>query len=312
MGKLQRTMRNTESQRTNAPPISSVAASIVNACARDGRGGSPTAVLADGEFSEAERRRIPVVLGTSHVVFVTTMDTDRIGLRFYTSTGELAGCGHGTVAALIFAASRTDRAAKEFVVAAGSREFAGRVVDRDGMPNAAFDPGTAELRGASAAERDLVRSVFGDDAGMAGQEISAASLGRARLLVSVRSRESLARLAPDLDRLRAGCDDLDLLGCYVYSAPGSAGRLAARMFAPSIGVGEDIANANSTACLAVHLAGRGFETVTVDMGDSLGHPATIAATVSTREGELRVLVGGDGYVAGTRELPLADLGPDCP
>jgi trans-2,3-dihydro-3-hydroxyanthranilate isomerase len=45
------------------------------------------------------------------------------------------------------------------------------------------------------------------------------------------------------------------------------------MFAPSIGVPEDIANANSTACLAAHL-GRGLA---VDMGDALGEPATILA-----------------------------------
>jgi len=88
----------------------------------------------------------------------------------------------------------------------------------------------------------------------------------------------VADLDPDLDRLRAATDRLGLLGCYVYSVPAADGRLAARMFAPSIGVPEDIANANSTACLAAHLAGAGRADIAVDMGDSLGSPATVTAT----------------------------------
>ncbi|MFD0530238.1 PhzF family phenazine biosynthesis protein [Kitasatospora arboriphila] len=92
------------------------------------------------------------------------------------------------------------------------------------------------------------------------------------------SRSELAALAPDADRLRAACDRLGLLGCYAYSPP-TAGRLAARMFAPSIGVPEDIANVNSTACVAARLAGAGVPSVAVDMGDVLGAPATVTAAL---------------------------------
>jgi Phenazine biosynthesis-like protein len=59
------------------------------------------------------------------------------------------------------------------------------------------------------------------------------------------------------------------------------------MFAPSIGVAEDIANANSTACLAAHLARRGITSISVDMGDALGSPSTITASARRP--------GGSGY-----------------
>jgi predicted PhzF superfamily epimerase YddE/YHI9 len=59
-----------------------------------------------------------------------------------------------------------------------------------------------------------------------------------------------------------------------------------------VGVPEDIANANSTACLAAHLAGD----VAVDMGDSLGSPSTITA----RHGA-QIHVGGAAEV--TVRLP---------
>jgi predicted PhzF superfamily epimerase YddE/YHI9 len=117
------------------------------------------------------------------------------------------------------------------------------------------------------------------------------------LLVQLTSRDALADLAPDADLLRAACDRLGLLGCYVYSELPAAGRLAARMFAPSIGVVEDIANANSTACLAAHLADRGVTEIAVDMGDSLGAPATITATARpTPRGPL-VHLGGTALIS---------------
>jgi predicted PhzF superfamily epimerase YddE/YHI9 len=112
------------------------------------------------------------------------------------------------------------------------------------------------------------------------------------LLVPVGSRSDLAALDPDFDRLANACDRLGLLGCYVYSAPTPTGRLAARMFAPAIGVAEDIANANSTACLAAHLAGHRFPGITVDMGDSLGSPATITATARRSPSGTVVRLGG--------------------
>lgn len=125
-----------------------------------------------------------------------------------------------------------------------------------------------------------------------------------RLLVPISTPHALAALAPEYARLRAGCDRLDLLGCYVHSAPTAGGRLAARMFAPSIGVPEDIANANSTACLAARLAERGVSRITVDMGDSLSRPASIIATTRS---DGRIRVGGAAKVIETVSIPNGEL-----
>jgi trans-2,3-dihydro-3-hydroxyanthranilate isomerase len=117
-----------------------------------------------------------------------------------------------------------------------------------------------------------------------------AAVGRPRLLVAVPDRAALDALAPDQAALRAACDAAGLLGCYVYTPPAPDGRAAARMFAPSIGVPEDIANANSTACLAAALG----RSVAVDMGDALGEPATITANWNGG----RVEVGGTAHWSG--------------
>jgi trans-2,3-dihydro-3-hydroxyanthranilate isomerase len=243
---------------------------IVRACTRAGEGGSPTAVLADGPFTDAERRAIPGRCGTSHAVFVDTRETGALGLRFFTVAGELPACGHGTIAALAWAADRTRPGS--FRLAAGGRRFDGGVESNTEAHatgyRAAFDAGPVAVRDPEPHEAGPVLAALG-----AGHAACVAGTGRERLLVPVADAAALAGLAPDFGTLRAACDAAGYLGCFVYAPVTGRARFAARMFAPSIGVDEDVANANSVACLAAHF-GAGVE---VAMGAALGRPAVIGA-----------------------------------
>ena len=64
---------------------------IVDACQRQRRGGSPTAVLDDTPLTDEERCRVPTELGTSHAVFLRATGTERAhpsyALRFFTAAG---------------------------------------------------------------------------------------------------------------------------------------------------------------------------------------------------------------------------------
>lgn len=252
--------------------------------------------------SESERRRVPAEAGTSHAVFVRPMGTEQgrpaFALRFYTTAGELPACGHGTVAALAMLASRgRDLRAMLHTV---SRRFNGWASRDGGHVTAWFDPGIVRLRDASEPEWQPVAASLGLADADVTDRVRVASVGRERLLLPVPSRAALAAINPDFDRVREACDRHGLLGCYVYSPPDAAGGLAARMFAPSIGVPEDIANANSTACLAAHLYGRGVDRISVEMGDQLGSPATIMASAEAAGGAggCSIRVGGESSVAG--------------
>jgi trans-2,3-dihydro-3-hydroxyanthranilate isomerase len=301
--------------RGYAVPVSN-AISIVNACLREGRGGSPTAVLDDSvPATEAERRRIPVRFGTSHAVFVSRPDRPSapgaptppqnnlaaeesvVRLRFFTAEAELPGCGHGTVAAVAFLAEQRHGTEHEFRLRVAGRTFTGYAVRDGDRIDAAFDPGPVTLRQPSSAEIDGVVSALGLSPDLLGPGACVAALGRARILIPVASPEAVAALIPDLDRLRTACDRFGLLGCYVHTAPTRTGRVVARMFAPSIGVPEDVANANSTACLAARLADEGLSDLMVDMGDALGHPATITASVRPSRAGRQILVGGAATIS---------------
>jgi trans-2,3-dihydro-3-hydroxyanthranilate isomerase len=282
---------------------------IVNACLRDGHGGSPTAVLEEPSLTEPERCQVPRLMGTSHAVFVSAddgnLDRPRASLRFFTATEELPGCGHGTVAALAFLARNAGHDPYHVTLHASERSFAGEATQAGRHVSAAFDPGDVQLRTATVDERVIVLDALGHDPGILARGICVASLGRPRLLVPLSTPTAVAKLEPDHARLRDLCERLGLLGCYVHSVPTTQGRLSARMFAPSIGVPEDIANANSTACLAARLE---QPRIDVDMGDSLGSPATITATTQkTRSGVVQIRVGGAAKVAQTLRLERAEL-----
>ena len=98
---------------------------IVNACLRHGRAGSPTAVLEEASLTELERRHVPRLMGVSHASFVEDRDGPVASLRFFTATGELPACGHGTVAVLAFLAEHRGRDRLQVTLRASERSFAG-------------------------------------------------------------------------------------------------------------------------------------------------------------------------------------------
>ena len=220
---------------------------VVTACRRGALGGSPTAVVwPDTSPDDSVRQALPARIGTSHAVFVT-MDGPVATLRFFTSAGELPACGHGTVAAIAVLA-----ADGPVQLRVSGRRFLGRAVHVGDGIEALFEPPPAIVRAAQPYETELVAAALGIKAAAAAVA-SLGESGRPRLLLPVADGEALALLKPDFEQLRETCDRLGLLGCYAYTllnTDNEGAHLAARMFAPSIGVPEDIANANSTACLA--------------------------------------------------------------
>ncbi|GAA1693620.1 PhzF family phenazine biosynthesis protein [Glycomyces endophyticus] len=257
---------------------------IVDACWRGEPGtGSPTAVVDDDAgLTDADRARAPADLGVSHAVFVDRAAPVR-SLRFFTAAGELPACGHATLAAVAVLEDWDGR--DDWLLRTPGRTFkAGTTAE-----GAFFDAGVSGHRVPAAGEAAPVLAALG---AVPAGAVHAAGGARERLLVPVEA-DRLGALVPDFGALAAACDAAGLLGCFVY-APVREGWFAARMFAPSIGVPEDAANANSTAALAGVLAGDGPGSVrvVVSMGESVGAPSRIRAEAFPAAGGARVHVVG--------------------
>ena len=291
----------------------SVEVVVVDACLRDGVGGSPTAVVGDRDaIGDPDLTRIPLLAGTSHVAVLGSPGSAGSGrsLRFFTAEGELPACGHGTVAAIAVLSAGTAGGASPAGggfrgrLRAGGRAFdATGVCDPPGdVVTARFDQGLVEHRFPDEAEVAPFLAALGLRPGdlHPRDEPAVASPGRPRLLIPVADRAVLARLRPDHERLGEASRRQDQLGCFVYVPPAPGVRARARMFAPAIGVPEDIANANSTGCLAAHLlvTGRSAD-VEVDQGDALGRPSTVYASATRTAHGIATSVGGTARVTRT-------------
>jgi trans-2,3-dihydro-3-hydroxyanthranilate isomerase len=289
----------------------SVEVIMVDACLRDGAGGSPTAVVEEGDdTADLDFTRIPLLTGASHLAVVRREAAAGVSqrLRFFTVDGELPACGHGTMAAIAVLAAGT-AGGFHGPLHAGGRDFrASGVYDSSGdLVTAWFDQGHVRHRFPDAGEIDPFLLALGLRPGdlHPHDEPAIVSPGRPRLLIPIAGRTILMRLRPDHDRLSAASRRWDQLGCFVYVPPAPDTRARARMFAPAIGVPEDVANANSTGCLAAHLllTGRPPD-VEVEQGDTLGRPSTVRATATMTPQGIATNVGVAARVTRTISLHL--------
>ncbi|NUR28550.1 MAG: PhzF family phenazine biosynthesis protein [Catenulispora sp.] len=295
---------------SGVPAVSAPDVTLVDACLREGAGGSPTAVI----ISDTP---VPVPPAASHLAVIAPQSPDGIHrIRFFTSAGELPNCGHGTIAALaVLVASQlaTSELATDDSFA-GRLAIGGRLVEAVGRPlpgggvEAWFDQGTVTVAKPDDAAVADVLGALGldtgdlDDGDLDNGDLDKpfspviASPGRPRLLLPLRSPVRLAAVVPDQARLAEVSARHDVLGCFAYARRDegrSSGRLAARMFAPAIGVPEDVANANSSGCLAAYLLSIGENpAIAVDQGDTLGRPSTVYAEASYTPDGIRTRVGG--------------------
>jgi trans-2,3-dihydro-3-hydroxyanthranilate isomerase len=295
---------------------------MVRSCTRGGHGGSPTAVVIEhGPLGDTTRAAMARDMPASHTAFLCPRapgDAELTGVRFFTRQGELSGCGHGTIAVMavlvhmgVVERGRAQLAIAGRVVPATSTAVGDEVevwithgdvpigpAPRDMLTDLLAPLGLnghAQMAGAAGGP-DGHRSVTRVDAVVARP-------GAARLLVRVADRATLSSIRPNHVTLAAACRRHGLLGCFVHATDEhSPGRHtgAGRMFAPVIGVDEDIANTNSTAGLAAALTVENHATcrLTTDQGDWLGTPSTVFARAEPVATGAHVFTGGRAHVTG--------------
>ncbi|MCX5066866.1 PhzF family phenazine biosynthesis protein [Micromonospora lupini] len=260
---------------------------VVDACTRDGRGGSPTAVVIDDTTrTDDERRAVAATVGTSHTAFVDGNSAAPPRVRFFTSEGELRNCGHGTIAAQAVLLHRSGGTQRHGYQRTGNRTVAVTAARRPEGIAVWFEQGVIALRDHAEPGGSAIIAALGLTAGDIADDLRVASPGTPRLLVRVQERRTLSAMRPDFAGLAAECRRLGYLGCFAYALSPSTGPATARMFAPAIGVDEDIVNANSVGCLAAHLLDTSRTSqIEVHQGDALGRPSAVFATAThTRDG----------------------------
>lgn len=267
-------------------------------------GGNPLAVLTDARgLSTAQMARIAAEFNLSETVFVLPAEDPRNAckLRIFTPARELPFAGHPTVgtAFLLAAIGVIDVVEGEthIILEEGVGPVPVTLTVEGGAPV------SAQLTAAQRPEirRDVPRvadiaemlTLDVSDVGSPTLTVAAVSCGMPFLIVPLRSRDCVSRA-----RLRRGAWERVLADAWateIYLFDGSAierrTEIRARMFAPSLGIGEDPATGSAAAALAAYLATRNnsasarFDWV-VEQGVEMGRPSTLQLSADVRDGEV--------------------------
>ena len=280
-----------------------IAYSEVSAFTRTpGQGNRAGVVLDAAGLSEAEMRELAAFLGAPETVFVIRLGRSAVRVRYFTPTQEVEFCGHATLAlGLMLAQSGHWRGeALELETLAGRVPL--RLISEAGVPQQVWmQQQRHEVRPLPTTLRAELAEALGIDARMIhrGLPMAAASTGLWSAFVPLLDPMILDGLQPDLEQIAMLSEALGVGSVYAY-APMGVNRLAARDFAPALGIPEDPVTGSAGGALMALLAQGGRLPVragracgVIYQGHALGTPGEVEVEVEMRgDAVVAVHVGG--------------------
>lgn len=279
-------------------------------------GGNPAGIVLPGPTlpSRSMTCIADILNPVSETVFISASEKADHRFRFFTPTSEIDICGHATIGAF-FAVygdipSEQETMTRHVETACGifsiSLHFVKKklstVMMNQGSPrliDPSVDPGPLhEILGTCPA--DLIASL----------PIQVLSTGRPKLIVPLRSMDTLDSLQPDFSRMMEFCDEIGATGVHVFTfeTVDPESFVHCRHFAPNVGVEEDPATGNSNAALAGYLLNnRRLERLefSAEQGYAMGRPSVLRVSVNPQTHEASV--GGSALIVMEGSLLLQDL-----
>jgi PhzF family phenazine biosynthesis protein len=267
----------------------------------DPAGGNPAGVVLDAAgLDDAAQLRIAAELGYSETAFLTAPPEDLAAepgrgftVRYFSPLAEVPFCGHATVAAAVALAERVGTGDLVFATPAGTVPVT--VTEQLGAPLATLtsvEPHTADL---GQADLDAALATLRWTAGELDPAFTPriAYAGARHLVLAAATRERLAALDYDFERLKALMLRLDLTTVQLVWRE-SADVFHVRDPFPVGGVVEDPATGAAAAALGGYLREAGLvpatARLTLHQGHDLGRPSLL--TVELTAGDPRVRVSG--------------------
>jgi PhzF family phenazine biosynthesis protein len=262
------------------------------AFARDGVGGNPAGVVLDAAGLSAEQMlRVAADVGYSETAFLTPAPGEserRFTTRYFSPLAEVPFCGHATVGAAVAYAERhgpgellLDTPAGEVAVTTARGEDGTVTATLTSVPTrqvAAAPEDVSEVLAALGWRADEVDPAF---------PVRAAYAGAWHLVLAARTRERLADLSYDLDRLGALMAARDWTTVDLVWRESELAFSARNPFPPG-GVVEDPATGAAAAAFGGYLSAHGLVPtpcrVTITQGVDMGRPSTLLVDVPAEPG----------------------------
>lgn len=269
------------------------------AFSNDPAGGNPAGVVLDASgLDEAEMLAVAAEVGYSETAFITATHGRSLTVRYFSPKAEVPFCGHATVATAIALAERIGAGDLLFSTPAGEIPVT-VAADASGELRATLtsvEPHVEEVSDAAVTE---ALEALGWPAADLDPAFAPriAYAGARHLVLAAATRERLAALDYDFERLAAFMTGLDLTTVQlVWRASDSVFHV--RDPFPIGGVIEDPATGAAALALGAYLRDQRLvtapATLTLHQGDDLGRPGVL--TVEIRDNDPRIRVSGTGAV----------------
>lgn len=285
----------------------------VTAFSDDATSGSPTGVVFNSvDLSDIQMQSIAGQLNVSHTAFVRESGENEVSIRFFTPQCEINNCGHATIAAhwLRHALNEDNSTTTIQRTRKGIQEV--NIHHKNDKISVHFKQNEIAFTSIDAdilSELLAALNITSDDLNHT-YPVILASPGAERFLVGLQSPDTLKTLKPDISRVRKLCERNNAIGCFVYTIdPESSSTQAhGRMFAPAIGIDEDIINGNSSGCLGaylIHLDSACNELVlNVHQGMTARRPGTVMVNARRHQGKIVTRIGGTATLLSERQIML--------
>ncbi|MFD9126177.1 PhzF family phenazine biosynthesis protein [Kitasatospora sp. NPDC059571] len=258
----------------------------------DPAGGNPAGVVPDATgLGDDQQLAIAADLGYSETAFLTALGDRGYGARYFSPLAEVPFCGHATIAAAVALAERTGPGRLRFETRAGTVPV--DVAEGPGGTLVAtltsVEPSVGPV---SDADLDEALAALGwsraDLDGSLPPRIAFA--GARHLVLAAATRERLADLAYDFDRLARFMTGLDLTTLQLVHRAGPDVFHVRDPF-PVGGVVEDPATGAAAAAFGAYLReieGLKEGELTLYQGDDLGRPGVLRVRIDREDNRIRV------------------------
>ncbi|MER7080689.1 phenazine biosynthesis protein PhzF family [Saccharopolyspora kobensis] len=259
----------------------------------DPNGGNPAGVVLDAVgLSDAEMLRIAADVGYSETAFVFPRGEREHDIRFFSPKAEVSFCGHATIATAVALAERDGTGRIDLHTRAGLITVDTQV-DDSGRPTATLTSVPTSVRDVEPAILDEALAALGWSSDDLDPELPPriAFGGNDHLVLAVSTREKLAALSYDFDRLGKLMADQDWTTLQLVWRE-SPELFHARDPFPPGGVVEDAATGAAAAAFGGYLKHLGLiappTAFRIHQGFDMGRPSILDVEVAADHDRIRV------------------------
>lgn len=223
--------------------------------------GNPAGVItnADG-LTDCEMQKIARELNNSETAFIFSSDSNEydVHVRFFTPTNEVPICGHATIAAHYARAVKNGLNTSRVYHKTGAGILPVDIIKENEDYKIVMTQGKIEfgniIDGINKEKLLAALNIKSSDL-LENYEIQIVSTGHSKVMVGIKSIETLNTLHPNYDALSKLSKVIGCNGYYIFTVDPKDNDILihGRMFAPAIGINEDPVTGNANGPLGAYL-----------------------------------------------------------